>query len=163
MPRLTLRRACGVALAMAAVGAAATAQADPPDAAAAKLHGKTIRLTEASPTLQPTFVDAGAPGPSAGDGAVIHDGLLREDGSPAGSFNQVCTLVALKGSPFASEFECVGSLTLGGDTITMQGPFVPSAAEQSAAITGGTGRFATARGEVVLRAEADQIVVRLAG
>ena len=62
MPRFTLRRACGVALAMAALGAAATAQADQPDTAAAKMHGKTIRLTEASPTLQPTFVDAGAPG-----------------------------------------------------------------------------------------------------
>jgi hypothetical protein len=163
MPRITLRRACGVALAMAALGAAATAQADPPDAAAARPHGKTIRLTEASPTLQPTFVDAGVPGPSGGDVAVLHDGVLRDDGSPAGSFNQVCTLVALKGSPFASEFECTGSLTLGGDTIAMQGPFVPAADEQPAAITGGTGRFATARGEVVMRAEADEIVVRLAG
>ena len=163
MPRFTLRRACGVALAMAALGAAATAQADQPDTAAAKMHGKTIRLTEASPTLQPTFVDAGAPGPSVGDVAVLHDGVLREDGSPAGSFNQVCTLVVLKGSPFASEFECSGSLTLGGDTLAMQGPLVPAADEQSAAITGGTGRFATARGEVVLRAEADQLLVRLAG
>ena len=45
----------------------------------------------------------------------------------------------------------------------MQGPFVPAADEQSAAITGGTGRFATARGEVVLRAEAALIIVRLAG
>jgi hypothetical protein len=148
---------------MAALGAAATAQADPPDAAAAKLHGKTIRLTEASPTLQPTFVDTGAPGPSVGDVAIHRDGVLREGGSPAGTFNQVCTLVALKGSPFASEFECSGSITLGGDTITMQGPFVPSAAESSAAITGGTGRYATARGEVAVRAEADQILVRLAG
>ena len=75
----------------------------------------------------------------------------------------MCTLAELKGSPFVSGFECSGSLTLGGDTITMQGPFVPALDEQSAAITGGTGRFRTARGEIVFRAEADEIVVVLAG
>jgi allene oxide cyclase len=163
MPRLALRRTCGAALAIAALGAAATAQADQPAAPAAKPHGKIIRLTEASPTLQPAFADTGAPGPSPGDLAVLHDGVLREDGSPAGSFNQVCTLAELKGGPFTSGFECTGSLTLGGDTITMAGPFTPAATEQTAAITGGTGRFRTARGEIVLRAEDDQLVVVLAG
>ena len=159
MSRSSLRRACGAILAVGALGVAATAQADQP----AKPHGKEIRLSEASTTLQPTFVDSGAPGPSVGDLAVLHDGLLREDGSPAGSSIQVCTLVELKGSPFASGFECSGSLTLDGDTITMQGPFVPALDQQAAAITGGTGRFRTARGEIVFRAEADELVVILAG
>jgi hypothetical protein len=43
-----------------------------------------------------------------------------------------------------------------------EGPFVPAAPEQAAAITGGTGEYRTARGEIVVRAEADQIIVKLA-
>jgi hypothetical protein len=123
--------------------------------------GRTLELTEVSQALQPTFVDTGKPGPSAGDLAVIHDGVLR-NGAAAGSYNQVCTLTALASSPFTSEFECVGSITLEDGTITMAGPFVPARAEQSAAITGGTGAYRTARGEVVTRAEADELVVKLA-
>ena len=37
----------------------------------------------------------------------------------------------------------------------------PAAPEQSAAITGGTGAFATARGEVTVRAIDDSLVVKL--
>ena len=44
----------------------------------------------------------------------------------------------------------------------MPGPFVPAQPESTAAITGGTGEYRTARGEIVVRAEADQIVVKLA-
>jgi hypothetical protein len=152
------RSILGAALAVVALALAATAFAD-----SAKPHGagKTIRLVQADKTLQPTFVDTGKPGPSAGDLAVIHDDVVREDGAPAGSYNQVCTLAALGSSPFTSEFECIGSITLKDGTITMAGPFVPARPEQSAAITGGTGQYRTAHGEVVVRAEADQFVVRL--
>ena len=87
--------------------------------------------------------------------------MLREDGSPAGAFRQACTLVDLVGSPFTSTFECAGSITLKDGTITMEGPFNPSQPENVAAITGGTGAYSTARGEIVVRAEADQIVVKL--
>ena len=44
----------------------------------------------------------------------------------------------------------------------MEGPFVPAAPESVAAITGGTGAYSTARGEIVVRAKADQIIVKLA-
>ena len=43
----------------------------------------------------------------------------------------------------------------------MAGPFVPAAPEQSAAITGGTGAYTTARGEIVVRAIDDSLVVKL--
>jgi hypothetical protein len=43
----------------------------------------------------------------------------------------------------------------------MHGPFVPAKAEQSAAITGGTGAYRTARGQIVVRAEDDALVVQL--
>ena len=153
------RRAAGAVLIVAALACAGTAQAGSP----ANDHGpKTIHLTEATAELQPTFVDTGKPGPSVGDIVVARDGLLDADGSKAGTFNQVCTLVEFIGNPFTSAYECSGSIALQDGTITMQGPFVPALAEQSAAITGGTGAYAKARGEVVVRAEADEFVVQLA-
>ena len=150
----------GAALAVAALALAGTASADTTE----KSHGhdRTIRLVEANKELQPTFVDTGKPGPSVGDIVVARDEVLREDGSPAGTFRQVCTLVDLVGGPFTSTFECTGSITLKDGTITMEGPFVPAAPESAAAITGGTGAYKTARGEIVVRAEADQIIVKLA-
>ena len=154
------RKTLGAALAVAALALAGTASADTAD----KSHGphdRTIRLVEAHKDLQPTFVDTGKPGPSVGDLAIHSDAVLREDGSQAGTFRQVCTLTDLVGSPFTSTFECTGSITLKDGTITMEGPFTPSQAENVAAITGGTGRYSTARGEITVRAEADDIVVKL--
>jgi hypothetical protein len=63
----------------------------------------------------------------------------------------------------ASTFECAGSIALKGGTITMEGPFSPSRAQSVAAITGGTGEYRRAHGEIVVRAEADQLIVKLAG
>ena len=44
----------------------------------------------------------------------------------------------------------------------MAGPFVPARAENVAAITGGTGAYRGARGDITVRAETDEIVVKLA-
>ena len=154
------RKTIGAALAVAALALAGTASAD----TAEKSHGsheRTIRLVEAHKDLQPTFVDTGKPGPSVGDLAIASDAVLREDGTQAGTFRQVCTLTDLVGGPFTSTFECTGSITLKDGTIAMEGPFSPSNAENTAAITGGTGRYATARGEIAVRAETDEIIVRL--
>ena len=151
----------GAALAVAALALAGTASADTVEQSH-RPHDRTIRLVEANKELQPTFVDTGTPGPSVGDVVIARDDVLREDGSPAGTFRQVCTLVDLVGGPFTSTFECTGSLALKNGTITMEGPFVAAAPESVAAITGGTGAYKTARGEIVVRAVADQITVKLA-
>ena len=155
MFRSPRRRAAGAALIVAALAFAGSAQAGAHD------HGRTIRLLEADKQVQPTFVDTGKPGPSVGDMVIVRDGVTRTDGSPAGKFNQVCTLVELAGGPFTSTYECTGSFALDGGVVTVQGPFVPSAAEQSAAITGGTGAYRDAGGEAVVKAEADEIVLEL--
>jgi hypothetical protein len=153
------RKSIGAALAVAVLALAGTASADTAEKAHGS-HDRTIRLVEAHKDLKPTFVDTGKPGPSAGDLVVARDELLREDGSQAGTFRQSCMLVDLTGNPITSTYECAGSIALQDGTITMEAPFTPSDPESVAAITGGTGRYRTARGEIVVRAEADQIVVK---
>ena len=156
MSRFRPRRAFLPLLAAAAVAAGGTAVASPGHDA-----GRTITLREASATAQPAFVDLGKPGPSAGDQVVVRDGLLHADGSPAGTIRQACTLIDAGANPFVSTYECATSLELADGTITASGPFNPAKAEQAAAVTGGTGVFRRARGEMVVRAEADEIVVRM--
>jgi hypothetical protein len=159
MIRSPHRRAAGAVLIVAALAFGGTAYAGSPDQG----HGaRTIHLTEAQAQIKPTFVDTGNPGPSVGDVVIVRDGVLDAKGAPAGTFNQVCTLVEVIGGPLTSAYECTGSIALENGTITMQGPFVPTLAEQSAAITGGTGAYSKTRGEIVARAEADELVVRLA-
>ena len=149
------KRTLAATLAVAALAFAGTASAhDGP--------GKSIKLVEAHKDLQPTFVDTGEPGPTVGDLVIARDGVLRENGAPAGTFTQVCTLVELGSNPFTSTYECSGSIALKDGTITMQGPFVPAQPDGTAAVTGGTGQYRAAHGEIVVRAEADQIVVKLA-
>jgi len=155
------RKSIGAALAVAALALAGTASADTAGKPQHGQHDRTIRLVEAGKELQPTFVDTGKPGPSAGDLAIHSDAVLREDASQAGTFRQVCALTDLVGGPFTSTFECTGSITLKDGTIAMEGPFTPSQPESVAAVTGGTGRYRTAQGEIVVRAGADEILVKL--
>jgi hypothetical protein len=159
MIRSRHRRAAGAVLAVAALTLGGTAYAGSPDQGHS---AKTIHLTEAHAQIQPTFVDTGKPGPSVGDVVSVRDGVLDAEGAPAGTFNQVCTLVELVGGPLTSAYECSGSIALEHGAITMQGPFVPAQAEQSAAVTGGTDAYQKARGQVVVRAEADELVIQLA-
>jgi hypothetical protein len=164
--RLTnARRVLGSLLAMAALALAGTAYAAGPDSkdrpADRHGHGRTIKLVEASKAVKPAAVDLGAPGPSAGDLVVIRDGLLRQDGSQAGVLRQVCTLVEPGATPLAGTFECTASFALTEGTIIADGPFVPTTPEQAAAVTGGTGAFAAAQGEAIIRAVDDQITIRL--
>jgi hypothetical protein len=156
MSHLRPRRALLPLLAVAAVAVAGTASG-----ASGHGHGHTITLREASATVQPAFVDLGKPGPSPGDQVVVRDGLLHADGSAAGTLRQACTLIDAGANPFVSTYECAASLELPDGTITLAGPLVPAKAEQAAAVTGGTGAYRAARGEALIRAEADEIRVNL--
>jgi hypothetical protein len=165
MRRTNARRVLGSLLAIAALALAGTAYAAGPDSNGRPSdrhgHDRTIELVEASEAVQPAFVDLGKPGPSPGDLVVVTDGLLRQDGSKAGVLRQTCTLVEPGTSPLTSTYECSSSFALTEGTIIAQGPFVPSTPEQTAAVTGGTGAFIAAQGEATIRAEADQITIRL--
>jgi hypothetical protein len=155
MTRKSLRRAAAGGVLALAVAASGTAFAHGPD------HD-TIRLVEAHTSGQPDFIDAGDPGPSLGDVAIFKDGLNRENGTPAGSFREVCTLVTFAGNRFTSDYECSGTVALDGGTITLQGSFTPAKPVQVNAISGGTGAYRAARGEIETQAEADRITIRLA-
>jgi hypothetical protein len=155
-PEIPRRRGLWPALALVTLALAGSAYAAAPDDPGAK-GPQVIRLVEASAEPQLSFVDVGAPGPSAGDQVILRDGLNRPDGSAAGTFQQACTMIA---APVT--FECIGSMALADGTLTIAGPFSPGAAVQAQAITGGTGAFRAARGEVTIRAEADELTVRLA-
>jgi hypothetical protein len=144
-----------LALALAAAGTAYASYGYGSD------HVHTIKLTEASATPKPAVVDLGLPGPTTGDLVVIKDGLNFQDGSHAGDFSQTCTLLTPGTNPFDSTYDCAGSMTLATGVITMHGPFDPRLAQQFAAVTGGTGLYRGARGDIDIRSEADQFTVRL--
>src|SRR5262245_37530465 len=153
-----------VAVALAG-GAYAAAQSSTrsSDQPSAKSAGKrTIHLTEASATPDLATIDTGVPGLSPGDVVVTKDGLLDPQGGDAGTTSQVCTLVSPAATLFTSTFECTGSFVLAGGTISVEGPFVPTADVSVEAVTGGTGEFVKARGQVTIAAEADTIEIELA-
>jgi hypothetical protein len=161
MKTKSLRRvALASLLVVAAAGAATSAHAN-----GGSEYARTIRLVEAHTDGQPKIVDVdGDKALSVGDVAVIKDDLNREDGSRAGDFNQVCTVVTLGTTapvPLTSTYECTGTFHLANGSISQQGTFVPLKADQADAISGGTGAYQTARGEIETQAIADRITVRL--
>src|SRR5262249_50803251 len=107
------------------------------------------------------FIDLDKPGLSRGDHVVLRDGVTRPDGGAPGDLRQDCTLIDVGANLFTSTFECMGSIALPEGTLIIQGPFVPSSPEQAQAVTGGTGQYRAAQGDAIIRAEDDQITVRL--
>lgn len=130
-------------------------------AASASDHARVLHLVETHATPQLKVVDANEPGPSAGDHVAVRDDVRLASGGLGGPLREECTLIDPAPKLLASTFECSGSIALPGGTLLFGGPFVPMAPEQTQAVTGGTGVFRAAAGEAVVRAEDDEIVVRL--
>ena len=87
------------------------------------------------------------PEPSLGDSFVLSENLLR-DGHKVGISGVVCTFVRLQHPP--SAVECVITARLGSDQLTVQGLSFDQP-RNVFAITGGTGRWRNAGGQVVVR------------
>ena len=121
-----------------------------------------LRLTTVAVPDRNTDLDLGAPGPSAGDAQVFLDDVQR-DGETVGTSAGSCTLVAFTETRLVGA--CSATLTLPEGTLTAQGAFDedPSAGPGGFvwAVTGGTGRYTGAGGEVTGTFRPDSDIVDL--
>ncbi|MDA0166020.1 hypothetical protein OM076_37495 [Solirubrobacter ginsenosidimutans] len=136
--------------AVAAVVALAVLAAAAPAATGGK--GKTLRLVAVQKQQQ--FIDLAPTGPSLGDQLVFSDTVYR-NGREAGTDGAVCSITQIVPPYTVATYQCVATIRLRNGQITVQGlnefqgqgdpgPF-------RFAITGGTGTYSGASGEVVVR------------
>ena len=110
--------------------------------------GKTIRVLAVFTEFDPN-IDLGAPGFSLGD-EVVFSGNLLQHGKQVGRVGVVCTFVSTQNAAKV-EAQCPATATLPGGQITIQGVIVNRALNWTLPITGGSGQYDRARGEVVSR------------
>jgi hypothetical protein len=109
---------------------------------------QTIRVIAVFTEFDPN-IDVGAPGFSLGDEVVFAGNLLR-DGQQVGRVGVVCTFVSTQNADRV-EAQCPATATLPGGQITIQGVIVNRALNWTLPITGGSGRYDRARGQVTSR------------
>jgi hypothetical protein len=151
-------RKVGIAVAVVVLltfGAVALASGDATEPSAGRGSGNVIKL---SATLaQIKLLDLGDAGFSLGDESVFTDDLLtRKDGKKVGFTGGVCTVVRVADAAMQSgTVQCLVTFTLKGGQITTQGfntvTNLAITGTQVSAVTGGTGRFRKARGEVTIK------------
>ena len=111
-----------------------------------------------------TDLDLGGPGESLGD-QFIGSSDLTQNGRPAGEAHIVCQAVRIVETGVTAQ--CLGTLVLPAGQITVHGaPTFTEDLQFTLAITGGTGRYKTAQGEIHSRALSetqDELSVRLTG
>jgi hypothetical protein len=94
-----------------------------------------------------TVVDTGPAGDSPGDLLSFANGVFDAANTHrVGHDNGSCVRTVAR-----TAYECEWTLTLRHGSLVVQGPFYDTA-DSVLAITGGTGRFAAARGQMVLHA-----------
>jgi hypothetical protein len=151
----TMGKRLGIAAAVIAVmalvvGAVSPALGSSSQGAASTASDKqqTIRVTAVFTEFDPN-IDVGAPGFSLGD-EVVFSGNLLQDGRQVGRVGVVCTFVSTANADRV-EAQCPATAILPGGQITVQGVIVNRALNWTLPITGGSGRYDRARGEVVSR------------
>lgn len=99
-------------------------------------------------------IDVGRSGPSTGDRFVFWENLFDEDNDRVGRLAGSCDVAQVKrnsnGRPKDGFLQCVGTFRLPDGQITVQGTMWWSDETPTLAITGGTGRYDDASGEVQL-------------
>jgi Allene oxide cyclase barrel like domain len=103
--------------------------------------GQVIRLT--TKQVHQGFVDHGTPGFSVDDQFVFSNDLYR-NGEKVGEDGGTCTVTRIASAP---TLHCLGTNSLPGGQISVQGLAAPGEPFELA-ITGGTGRYRGARGQV---------------
>ena len=110
-------------------------------------HGaRTFTVIEHATTDATT--DTGAPGDSAGDVLTFaNDVFDAADARKVGTDQGYCIRVVA-----GSSYECTWTTLLPGGQIVVAGPFLDTTNDNLLAVTGGTGRYRTARGTMELHA-----------
>jgi hypothetical protein len=150
-----MKRAFIAAIALVALGAAAIgeagAQSGEQTFSYVKRQTNHFKFVDQAPRTK--FTSNGPARLSVGDQIVQHDNYLNGSGKRVGSLELVCTVT--RGGSFAKAAEqCVATATLPGGTLALStgGGFDV----HEAAIVGGTGRFAGARGTVTTKPSKSQ-------
>jgi len=138
-----------VLLAVTAVGAVAATAAFA--GSSPGLTGpRVIHVVERPVTDQ--IIDIGRKGDSPGDqlpfaNPIYNGSNSRRVGSDQGN--------CVRASASQGRWECMWTTFLGGGQITVEGPFIDSKTTTLLAITGGTGDFRNARGQMVMHVRSD--------
>jgi hypothetical protein len=129
-------------------------------------NGDDVRILEVTTrTLQEAEVDSPPAGDSVGDRFVFSEAVFR-DGERVGMTGGDCVLVLFRpggdpaGEPETFLAQCLATVSLPQGQITVQGlvDFArPGGGPFTLAVTGGTGAYRTAHGEVEITEESAQV------
>lgn len=115
-----------------------------PAAGSSGQAGKDRTFTVTATVTEESQIDLGAPGPSLGD-EIVFSGPLVQGGHQVGHQGAVGATVSLQ----RHEAQFIATYSLGGGQITAQAVVIlGSAAPYEVAITGGTGKYEGAKGEI---------------
>ena len=127
--------------------------------------GKVQKIHLTTQLLQETDLDLGDPGLSQGDRFVFSDDVFLDD-EKVGMDGGECVIVLFtpgddpEGEPEALTAQCVATVMLPDGQITAQGLVDFAQTEPfTIAITGGTGKYRTAHGEVQVTEESEEVDV----
>jgi hypothetical protein len=138
----------GILGAVVAVMALVVGAVSPASGSSSQGSARTIRVLAVFTEFDPN-IDVGAPGFSLGDEVVFSGNLLR-DGKQVGRVGVVCTFVSTANADRV-EAQCPTTSILPGGQITTQGTIVNRSLNFTLPITGGSGRYQGAEGQVVSR------------
>ena len=102
--------------------------------------------------LMENYVDLGGAGFSVGDLLVFQDTLLDQKGATVGTQGGTCTITAVL--PDGFQTHCVGTASLPDGRISFQG-LTSNAPVKPLAVTGGTGAYQAAFGDLTLTENGD--------
>src|SRR3954471_7681309 len=150
-----LRSSAGIVSAIVVLAGASTAQAT----SGHKGHGFSTLVLWATET-QSESLDLGDPGTTLGDRDVFTDDVSRTRGGRVIGFDGgECTSVRIDEPTYSQTRQCIVTLSLPRGQLTAQGLYTATGDELPApftfAITGGTGKYIGATGQVRVRLFAD--------